>query len=60
MAARKWLKGEAIPTQDKIHILARWIGVSPQWLRFGEAGDPLDETMGLDARDVQLAMISGC
>jgi hypothetical protein len=34
--ARKWLVGEAIPTQARIHALARWLNVSAQWLRFGE------------------------
>lgn len=34
-AARKWLRGEAIPKQDKIHILANWLGVTTSWLRFG-------------------------
>ena len=28
--------GEAIPTQDRIKILADWLNVSPSWLRFGE------------------------
>ena len=35
--ARKWLKGEAFPTHERLSILARWLNVSPQWLRFGEA-----------------------
>ena len=34
--ARKWLKGEAFPTQARIHVLARWLHVSPEWLRFGD------------------------
>lgn len=34
-AARKWLVGEAIPTQDKLRSLAEWLGVSVDWLRFG-------------------------
>lgn len=33
--ARKWLIGEAIPTQDKLRVLATWLGVQPDWLRFG-------------------------
>jgi len=37
-AARKWLMGEAIPTQDKLRLLAAWLGVSTEWLRFGEGG----------------------
>ena len=40
-AARKWLMGEAIPTQEKVQVLAEWLAVSSQWLRFGEgAGLP--------------------
>ena len=35
-AVRKWLAGEAIPTQDKLVILADWLNVPAQWLRFGE------------------------
>jgi transcriptional regulator with XRE-family HTH domain len=38
-AARKWLMGESIPTQDKLRLLAAWLGVSAEWLRFGEGGN---------------------
>lgn len=34
-AARKWLVGEAIPTQDKMRALAEWLVVPADWLRFG-------------------------
>jgi transcriptional regulator with XRE-family HTH domain len=34
-AARKWLVGEAIPTQEKLRALAQWLGVPAEWLRFG-------------------------
>ena len=34
-AARKWLTGAAIPTQDKLRSLADWLDVSVDWLRFG-------------------------
>lgn len=34
-AARKWLVGEAIPTQDKMRTLAEWLLVPVDWLRFG-------------------------
>ena len=34
-AARKWLIGEAIPTQDKMRTLAQWLQVRIEWLRFG-------------------------
>lgn len=39
-AARKWLHGEAIPTQERISVLAGWLGVHPAWLRFGQEIDP--------------------
>ncbi len=37
-AARKWLVGEAIPTQEKLRTLAQWLGVPAEWLRFGGEG----------------------
>jgi transcriptional regulator with XRE-family HTH domain len=36
-AARKWLVGEAIPTQEKLRMIAQWLGVPADWLRFGGA-----------------------
>lgn len=41
-AVRKWLEGSALPSQDKVRTLARWLDVSAQWLRFGE-GERRDE-----------------
>lgn len=38
-AARKWLVGESIPTQEKLRTMASWLGVSAEWLRFGSAPD---------------------
>ncbi|MDP2808940.1 MAG: helix-turn-helix domain-containing protein [Rhodocyclaceae bacterium] len=38
--AHKWLRGETMPTQDKLRALAAWLGVTPEWLRFGEADAP--------------------
>src|SRR5690554_3576484 len=35
-AVRRWLMGEAIPTQDRLQVLAEWLDVDPHWLRFGE------------------------
>ena len=34
-AVRRWLNGEAIPSQDKLQILAEWLNIEPQILRFG-------------------------
>ena len=36
--ARNWLLGKAIPTQDKLRVLADWLQVSPDELRFGRSG----------------------
>jgi transcriptional regulator with XRE-family HTH domain len=35
-AVRKWLGGQALPSQDKMRALAVWLETSPHWLRFGE------------------------
>ena len=35
-AVRKWIMGESIPTQQRIQVLATWLAVSTNWLRFGE------------------------
>lgn len=52
-AARKWLVGEAIPTQEKLRMIAHWLGVPAEWLRFGGTdGDAVGhgETAGGTAR----------
>lgn len=36
--ARNWLLGKSIPTQDKLRVLADWLQVSPDELRFGRSG----------------------
>lgn len=46
-AARKWLVGEAIPTQEKLRTLAHWLGVPAEWLRFG-GGAPGESQEGSD------------
>lgn len=35
-AASRWLRGEAIPAQDKLQVIADWLNVEPHLLRFGE------------------------
>jgi transcriptional regulator with XRE-family HTH domain len=35
-AVRRWLRGEAIPAQEKLQVLAEWLNVEPHALRFGE------------------------
>jgi hypothetical protein len=34
-AVRRWLRGEAIPAQDKLQVLAEWLKIEPDVLRFG-------------------------
>jgi len=34
---RRWLRGEAIPSPDKMNVLAEWLKVEPEVLLFGEA-----------------------
>lgn len=41
-AARKWLVGEAIPTQAKLRTLALWLLVTPEWLRYGHGENRLN------------------
>ncbi len=44
-AVRKWLLGESLPAQMRLVVLANWLQVSPQWLRFGDgANDRTRET----------------
>lgn len=44
-AVRKWLVGESIPTQEKLRILANWLGVTAEWLRYG--GETTHPTLSL-------------
>ncbi|MBF0785981.1 transcriptional regulator [Muribacter muris] len=55
-AVHKWLNGLAIPAEDKIQTLAKWLNVQPEWLKYGEVNDAPFE----GKRDEQLAkLISG-
>jgi hypothetical protein len=49
-AARKWLVGESIPTQEKLRTMALWLGVSTEWLRFGGASGAVSEAPASLAR----------
>lgn len=59
-AARKWLVGEAIPTQEKLRMIAQWLGVATEWLRFGgteseaQAGDGSGPMAHFESADVRL------
>ena len=42
-AVRRWLVGEAIPSRDKLGVLANMLDVSEDWLRWGSnESDPTD------------------
>jgi transcriptional regulator with XRE-family HTH domain len=34
-AVSRWLRGEAIPSQEKLQVIADWLKVEPHVLRFG-------------------------
>ena len=35
-AVSRWLNGQSIPSQEKLQILAEWLAIEPQALRYGE------------------------
>ncbi|WP_346795585.1 helix-turn-helix domain-containing protein [Halomonas sp. Bachu 37] len=46
-AVRRWLRGDSIPEQDKLQVLAERLGIEPHVLRYGEAaGSRVGETHG--------------
>ncbi len=54
--ARNWLLGKAIPTQDKLRVLADWLQVGPDELRFGLAAALQKVVEGLDSGE-SLSMV---
>ncbi len=52
-AARKWLMGESIPTQEKLRSLAKWLNVTAEWLRFGTASTNNSNT-SLNSSDAKI------
>lgn len=54
-AARKWLQGESIPTQEKLRALAQWLDVPADWLRFGNVDNPDDKpSVALSSMDAKM------
>ncbi|MDP2833139.1 MAG: XRE family transcriptional regulator [Pseudomonadota bacterium] len=57
---RRWLRGETLPTQDKLLALAEWLRVPPQQLRYGIEVDQRiqqqrkrwDEEIGYQEREI--------
>lgn len=53
--ARNWIIGKSIPTQDKLRVLAEWLQVNPDVLRFGRAAASLDmKHSGVEAQALNL------
>ncbi len=53
-AARKWLQGESIPTQEKLRALANWLDVPADWLRFGTLETPKESDLAQSPTDIKL------
>ena len=49
--ARNWLLGKSIPTQDKLRVLADWLQVGPDELRFGQATSAAKATENMGTWD---------
>lgn len=62
---RRWLRGETLPSQDKLLALADWLHVPPQQLRFGteidvkirERRTRWDAAMGYQDREMMEAYL---
>lgn len=58
--ARNWLMGKSMPTQDKLRVLADWLNVSPDELRYGAPAtaaklqDRGNESQPLDMQDREM------
>lgn len=58
--ARNWLLGKSIPMQDKLRVLADWLQVSPDELRYGapataaNSQDRRDEAQALSLQDREM------
>jgi hypothetical protein len=54
---RKWLVGESIPHQSRLLLLANWLNVHPQWLRYGDGAvemTAMKSPEGLSRQDMRL------
>ena len=51
-SANNWLLGKAIPNQDKLALLAIWLKVSSQWLRFGDSSSISNISDVIDSTDL--------
>ncbi len=63
---RRWLLGESLPKQDKVLVLAEWLRVPPQQLRYGvevekriqQQRTRWDEGMGYQEREMFEAFLA--
>jgi hypothetical protein len=63
---RRWLLGESLPKQDKVLVLAEWLRIPPQQLRYGleiekriqQQEARWDEGIGYQEREVFEAFLS--
>ena len=53
-AARKWLRGASIPAQARLSVLASWLQVEPNWLRFGKTQSTDDNVEIVASEDLEL------
>ncbi|EKF76047.1 hypothetical protein A11A3_01095 [Alcanivorax hongdengensis A-11-3] len=53
-AVRRWLRGESIPEQDKLMVLAEWLGVEPSTLRYGApaTGREISPKYGYESEEI--------
>jgi len=63
---RRWLLGESLPKQDKVEVLAEWLRIPPQQLRYGveieqriqQQKTRWDEGIGYQEREVFEAFLA--
>jgi hypothetical protein len=63
---RRWLLGETMPRNDKIVVMANWLGVTPESLGFGESNmtqaeeprKPWGSDIGYQDRELLQALMS--
>ncbi len=63
---RRWLLGESLPKQDKVEVLAEWLRIPPQQLRYGveieqrieQQKTRWEEGVGFQEREVFEAFLS--
>lgn len=63
---RRWLLGESLPRQDKVEVLAEWLRIPPQQLRYGmeiekriqQQTARWDEGVGFQEREVFEAFLA--